>query len=183
MSAMLQINFHEVNDRMFYSTRWRHSLFVLYDIKNIFCHLKCKINLNILENAILFWSRRFRSKVTIVYHCTVLFNDHWKKIFWIIKNFSMILKPKFSYKYLTKFFIIKRDDYRHLCFYTIWTREIGIRNNLRNLFRQTIILAVRTKICLKMYFFGRYFCYRAGKRKQIIFMVGLRMQTSSVRWP
>ena len=88
--------FHEVKDRMFYSTRrsqvekkissfteWkymyhrtneRHSLFVLYNIKNIFCHLECKINLNILENTILFWSCHFRSKVTVVYYCMVLFN-------------------------------------------------------------------------------------------------------------
>ena len=59
------------------SYEWKTSLFVLYNIKNIVCHLERKINLNILKNAILFWSCRFKSKITAVYHCTVLFNDRW----------------------------------------------------------------------------------------------------------
>ena len=39
--------------------------------KNIFCNLEHLINLNILENAIMFWSGRFRPKVTAAYHSTL----------------------------------------------------------------------------------------------------------------
>ena len=53
------------------SHKWKHSLFVLYNIKHIFCHLERLIVLDILENAISFWSRHFRSKVTEVYHWTL----------------------------------------------------------------------------------------------------------------
>ena len=37
----------------------------IYNVKNIFCHLERKINIDILENAILLSSRTFRSKVTV----------------------------------------------------------------------------------------------------------------------
>ena len=84
--------------------------------------------------------------------------------FWIIENFPMIWKPKSTYTYLKKWFIIKRD-YRHLCFYTIWTRETVKRNNLNNLSDKWLRKKVVTDNLLKT----RYFCYRAGKGKQTIF--------------
>ena len=56
--------FHGVKDRMF----------VLYtcNIKNIFCHLERKINLDILENSILFWlSFQVKGHRSVLLHGTI----------------------------------------------------------------------------------------------------------------
>ena len=47
-----------------------HYLFYISS-QNICCHLEHLINLNILENAILFRSHHFRSNVTAAYHSTL----------------------------------------------------------------------------------------------------------------
>ena len=76
--AKLNRKFHLFSNEIYVpSHEWKTFIICFIYHQNIFCHLKRKINLDILENAILFWSRRFRSNVTAVYHCTVLFNDRW----------------------------------------------------------------------------------------------------------
>ena len=96
-----------------------------------------------------------------------------KNSFWIIKNFPMILKP--SCRYLTKFFIIKRDD-RHLCFYTSWTRETEIRSNFNNLLDKWLRKKVVTDNLLKIFFFsgGIFVNWRVSGNKQFLWLALFR---------
>ena len=68
------------------SHEWKHSLFVLYNIKIDDCHL---INLKIIDNTILIAPFQIKGQLSgllhaELYHCTVLFNDDVTCVEWSI---------------------------------------------------------------------------------------------------